>query len=1131
MTAQACAFTLLPPTAVHISLCGNFKDANSTDLIIVKYTKIELHTLKNSVVTFIDEMDVHGRIEAACLFVPSGEKKSLLFLLTSKCQVAVVEYLNNDFITLDTYAICDFQFRRAESGSVLRWDPEHQLFGLRFGEDLLKHVTFLCSCVKPTIAYVYEDTYGCHVETLICDKTMGTITDGPMKWMCIEFDATMMFPLPAPLNGIIVVGQESVIFVRENTTHSITLECRPLPGLFCCYGVIKPGCMYVIGDTNGHIYSLTANPTGNDVKGLKMKYLCEVSRPQTLTYLGDGILFVGSEVNDSMLIRVPALCGYKFGPVSSLLTYPNIAPIVDMIRFSVDPAFEEPSFLACSGHGKDGSLRLIRAGLDTHELARIPISDATDAWCVSCAIRRKLEQTLLIVSFIFGTKTFYLNGERFDEVVIGAIPNRERTRLVSSYRCLNSSRIILVTTEAVRMIDAQNDGLLMSKWTSSKHRHIDVAAANTNTGHVVVCYGRHLCVLRCDDRYIMPIAEKTLPQDASCADISNFDGTSEEICAIGQWRNDSVILLNPLSLAVLGVYPTQCVPRSLQFCLMDGKARLFISTSNRYVTVLLVDQQNGSFKMEKTFGELPDCPTMKAVKICGKAAVFACCNQPFVLYLRKGRLVVRRALIGPTSSISAISVDAFRDSFLFCLKDKLSINRLGELSDVHFRKIALGETPIRLCHQPETRTVGVCTDKEITASRGTVQSNALTSVGNVAKCQLNATPFPKHLIKAELQFQSSEETNRENHLLIFDQDSFEVLVCYKMSPNEQCCSVLSCQLANDSNVYYIVGTALIMHGQMEATIGRLMVFTVGCQPKNEEKGREVDLDLVHEKTVNGAPYSMIEFNKKLLVAVNNVVLLFEWVLRNKKHSLQLECSCSCHVGMVQLRQVSPSSVLCGDFKQSLVLITYKPAESTLESHDIDYRTAWLTSIAVNAPNVFLSADVEYNLHTAEVKEERNGGKFALEYDCFHLGEFINVFCQRNMSLTAKAEIVLGESMLYATAEGSIGTVCILTPRYFSLFKMLETATLTAYPKYGVFKHSCWRSKAEMNELGNNNSSSRSIVDGNVIQHLLDLPTEEKDAILRDTVSATNQLVFNGRPVFHREPVERMIEDVFNINFG
>ncbi|KFD55329.1 hypothetical protein M513_03669 [Trichuris suis] len=1139
MVNNACVFEMLPPTGVNISLCGNFVDANSTDLILVKYTKIEVHTLKNSQLFFVQEMDVHAKILAACLFVPSGEQKSLLFLLSSKCQVAVLEYVNNAFVTLDTYKLYDVCFRMAESGLLLRYSTEHQLFSLRFGDNLLnlltwerdRHfftfsyrfiemrvidVTFLHSCHKPTIAYVYEDIQGCHMATLICDKAKGTVYESSHRLTCVEFNCTMMFPIPKPLNGLIVLGLESVVFSREDTTFSIMPECTFTPGLFCCFGVIEAGKMYVIGDTRGRIYSLS------------MRYLCEVSRPETLTYLGDGIMFVGSTVSDSMLVRVPALCGDTTSQFSVLESYPSLAPIVDLVQFSIDPIIDAPTYLACSGHGKDGSLRLIRGGIDNRESARMLIRGAVQAWFVHYASNQP-QGALLIVSFVFGTKTYTIRNEQVEEVEISSIPKCERTRLAMNYHCNDGSRLILVTTDRVRMMDVCRDGELLSEWFSLERSHIDVAAFNANTGHILVCYGPYLCLLSCGNKELLLIMENTFPNDISCADISDFDGTSEEIGAVGQWLEDSVILFRPLSMQILATYSTQGVARSLQFCLMENAPRLFVSTSDRYVVALLLtDQQSGDYKVEKTFGEFSDYPTLKCVKIRDKTAAFACCSQPFILYQRKERLVTTRVLVGPTCCISTINTDAFPDSFLFCLKDRLSIISIVELSSVHVRKIALGETPVRLSHQVETRTFAVCTEKEVPSWATKVPNTVPTSISNWAKRQLVATPFPKHVVRAELQVHTGEEAKRENHFLVFDQDCCEALICYKMSPNEKCCSVLSCQLANDPNVYYIVGTALIIRSEREASVGRLMVFKVRRDLECSKGSYDFSMDLVHEKTINGAPYSMIEFNKKLLVAVNNVVLLFEWVLRNKKHSLQLECFCTCSVALIQLRQLSPSSVLGGDLMQSLFLFIYKPAESTLESRNIDYHTAWLNGIAAISPTVFLSADSQYNLFTAEITNEtEKPDKISVQYDGFHMGQYINVFCERNMSFATNCEVVKGTCTLYATAEGSLGTICQLTPRYFTLFKTLEATIMTTYPNVGIFNHSTWRRAAQLNKWDTDASCSPNIVDGNVIARLLNLPTEQKSAILHQTVDLTNKVYAAASGFsFDYDSVEHIIENMF-----
>ena len=78
---------------------------------------------------------------------------------------------------------------------------------------------------------------------------------------------------------------------------------------------------------------------------------------------------------------------------------------------------------------------------------------------------------------------------------------------------------------------------------------------------------------------------------------------------------------------------------------------------------------------------------------------------------------------------------------------------------------------------------------------------------------------------------------------------------------EMAVSILSCQLGDDPNFYYIVGTAYVEPGESEPERGRIVLF----------RWHESRLTKVCEKEVKGAPYQLTCFNKKLLACVNSTV--------------------------------------------------------------------------------------------------------------------------------------------------------------------------------------------------------------------------------------------------------------------
>lgn len=116
-----------------------------------------------------------------------------------------------------------------------------------------------------------------------------------------------------------------------------------------------------------------------------------------------------------------------------------------------------------------------------------------------------------------------------------------------------------------------------------------------------------------------------------------------------------------------------------------------------------------------------------------------------------------------------------------------------------------------------------------------------------------------------------------HNLLIIDQHTFEVLHAHQLMQQEYAMSLISCQLGDDTNTYYVMGTAIVNPEESEPKQGRVLMF----------QWSDNKLTLVSEKEIKGSCYSLAEFNGKLLASINSTVRLFEWTTEKE---LRLECS-------------------------------------------------------------------------------------------------------------------------------------------------------------------------------------------------------------------------------------------------
>lgn len=79
-------------------------------------------------------------------------------------------------------------------------------------------------------------------------------------------------------------------------------------------------------------------------------YRCagEISVPECITYLDNGVLFIGSRLGDSQLIKLNVKQDEGGSYVSTMETFTNLAPIVDMVVVDLERQ-GQGQLVTCSG--------------------------------------------------------------------------------------------------------------------------------------------------------------------------------------------------------------------------------------------------------------------------------------------------------------------------------------------------------------------------------------------------------------------------------------------------------------------------------------------------------------------------------------------------------------------------------------------------------------------------------------------------------------------------------------------------------------------------------------------------------------------------------------------------------------
>lgn len=262
-----------------------------------------------------------------------------------------------------------------------------EAFNLRIEE--LRHIdfNFLYGYPRPTICLLYEDNRGSrHLVTHSIDLRERELVEGPWSQTNVEFGARLLIPVPIKYGGgVVLIGQSTITYLSHPVNRADSQNRHQTLGSnagtvfqtsvgisrthITSYCLIEDNdeniCRYLLGDQFGNLSVLLIQQFGTS-PALFVEPLGVTSISETISYLGNGIIFIGSCFGDSQLIKLhrePPLRDSN-GVIEELERYPNIGPILDLCFVRNGNVGQ---VITCSGGYKDGSLRVIKSGIGITE--------------------------------------------------------------------------------------------------------------------------------------------------------------------------------------------------------------------------------------------------------------------------------------------------------------------------------------------------------------------------------------------------------------------------------------------------------------------------------------------------------------------------------------------------------------------------------------------------------------------------------------------------------------------------------------------------------------------------------------------------------------------------------------------
>jgi DNA damage-binding protein 1 len=497
------------------------------------------------------------------------------------------------------------------------------------------------------------------------------------------------------------------------------------------------------------------------------------------------------------------------------------------------------------------------------------------------------------------------------------------------------------------------------------------------------------------------------------------------------------------------------------------------------------------------------------------------------------------------SSLLFSSANSTSDNnYSLCVADENTL-RLGVIDDVqklHVTSYRLGMTPRRIAYHEAGRVYCVgCIDGNAEGGSGN-QIGAEMNMGNCVRFFDDSTFEEINMYVCLFTLHQLYDSYLTHHLFAHR---------IKLEPFEAILSVVSVSLcarsenaddAKENKPYILVGTAYAYPDEDEPTQGRVIVVECNndhVQLKSDDEndiGSSRFIRQVTHMPTRGAVYCICPFyNGNVIVTVNSKTHLCELSIDNEQNAELKFVGAGHHGHMLSLFVSSLARsdngtddqekqlAIVGDLMRSIALVEYMPKHNTIEELARDYNSNFCTAIEMLTKDIYLGSEGHNNLFLLRHNSKAKSEEARIRLDTvgeYHLGEMPNKFkigslimpshqgCASNdtggsllsddshsspikasLDRQRKIDVGVGSQTLFATVDGTIGSILGINGPAFAFLATLQRAMNSIVKAVGGLNHDQYRAfRAERSVR-----PSRGFIDGDMIETFLDLnrPTMEK----------------------------------------
>ncbi|KAJ6133854.1 hypothetical protein N7523_000176 [Penicillium sp. IBT 18751x] len=943
----------------------------------------------------------------------------------------------------------------------------------RIDELFVRSSAFLHSASNtPWLALLYEDNqkkvrlrireleYTRATSSASADATFKEVQekklDGGVFAHELDVGSSHLIPIPAPLGGLIVLGETSIKYIDDNANDMISRDLEEAT-VFVAWEKVDSQ-RWLLADDYGRLFFLMfhLNDDGN-VEDWKLDYLGSTSRATVLVYLGGGVLFVGSHQGDSQVLRI------NNGGFEIIQTLSNIAPVLDFTLMDLGNRDSESHthefstgqarIVTGSGAFDDGTLRSVRSGVGMEELGVLgEMEHITDLWGLQTQSIGDCLDTLL-VTFVDETRIFRFSpdGEVEELENFLGLALTESTLLAMN---LPGGRILQVTEKRAVIAEVES-GMVTFEWTPPTQKAITAASANDDNLALVIG-GQVLASFDLQSNAQLMV-QKDLGADHQISGVT-VPYKPRGVCIAGfpQSAKVSVLAINDLTeLQSKSLGPTgEAFPRSVLVAdvLADSPPTLFISMADGSVITFALDPHSFSLTGMNKLILGSEQPTFKKLpRGDGLFNVFATCENPSLIYGSEGRIVYSAVNSEGASRICHLNAEAYPESIAVATAKELKIALVDRERTTQIQTLPMGSTVRRVAYSSAEKAFGLGTiDRKLEDGAEVVKS----------------------------------------HFVLADEILFRRLDALELNENELVESVIRAEFSvgkDETKDRFIVGTA-VMDDKEENIRGRILLLEV-------DHGRK--LTQVAEMPLMGACRALAMMGDRIVAALVKTVVVYK-TIDNNSGALKLEKLATYRTSTAPIDvTVVDDMIVVADLMKSVCIVKYVPGEDgvkdELKEIGRHYQTVWSTAVASVDKDTFLLSEAEGNLivlsrNTNGVTEQDKHRLIPTSE--IALGEMVNRI--RPIHIPQLASVTVTPRAFMATVEGSIYLFALINPEHQDFLMTLQTAIASKVESLGDLPFEKFRA---FRTLVRSADAPYRFVDGELIEQFLTCdPSLQEDIV-------------------------------------